>query len=214
VADPVNKGLGMPLGGWPGDDVVNRRATKRPVDLVAALRLSYKRMPLCDTRCCGTYVADGSLRWQRVVAPADMQYFPPLSTPPYPAGIPSSFMLNVAARKVQCSALQQPTSQLRFPFCTPACKAACCAPDLPLVFSECGSGFGWLQYTRGCAQVRTEAYEQCAQHCELPCGFQQTSRCLAEIRCAPTSFAAARGVWRMTKTRRGGPVRARRSFLA
>jgi hypothetical protein len=210
-ADAVSQRLGMPTVGWSPDSSSSTPLVLPATSTTAVqLRLRYRRMPLCDSQCCGTFVADGALKWQRVVAPPDLPFVTALSTPPFPADVGGSWLLNVTARQGHCNALLQPSARLRFPFCTPACKAACCAPDLPLVAPECTKQ---LLYTQGCLQVQQEAYEQCAEHCQLPCGLHQTGRCAAQTACPNIAPAAARGVWRLTKGPRGAPVRAKRSYL-
>jgi hypothetical protein len=211
-ADTVGEPFGVPVGGWSA----NASRLQLPGwQSAAALRLRYNRMPHCEGRCCGTYVVNGALRWQRVVAPPGQEFSSDAGAPPFPANIfrvgdftdTTNWWLDTSARAKQCSILRQPASGLRFPFCTVACKRACCAPDLPLVTPYCSPQ---RYYTRGCAMVVRQAYEQCTrQVCEKQCGFHLVSRCTTAGVCPSGSFAAARGTWRMTRAR-GGRVRAAR----
>jgi hypothetical protein len=215
LADPVDEPFGMPGEGWSPNNSstalvlpgTGRRGT------AVQLRLQYRRMPLCDTRCCGTYVADGALRWQRVVAAPGKNYIADGGAPPFPATVNGDWRVDVAAMKVQCSALRRPGAELRFPFCTPACKAACCDAGLPLRPPRCYNAGNSVRYTRGCTVVRQQAYEQCTSQCEESCGFKQASRCSGGSACSPTALPALRGTWRLKKGVGRRPVRASRQYL-
>jgi hypothetical protein len=221
-ADPVEEPFGMPAFGvgWSLDSTGVPKRMQGVRGAAVALQLRFYRMPHCEGRCCGTYVAVGALQWQRVVAPPGQSFAVSSGAPPFPANIfrvgdfidSSNWWLDTAARTVQCSALRRRATELRFPLCTPACRKACCDPDLPLVTPHCN--VGTRKYTTGCAMVVQQAYEQCTQQlCEQPCGFHLVSRCKTISACPASAFTSLRGSWRLTKSRPGGPVRASRQFL-